>query len=177
MLTKIRAHNFKSLRNVTLDLGRRNVLVGANMAGKSNVIDLFRFIYDMAFPRIAGSGALVNAVYGRGGFIELLWKGGDDQLIEIGLSGTTMDHVRELPWEYSISIRGEAYGNFRVVSELLRVQRNKALPTDDLIQTKGPKESSETLKTRVSVHLYPTRRDRCWNLSSPVRQVTSYAPQ
>jgi AAA15 family ATPase/GTPase len=36
MLTKIRVKNFKSLKNVTLDLGQRNVLVGANMAGKSH---------------------------------------------------------------------------------------------------------------------------------------------
>jgi len=87
MLTNIRARNFKSLKDVTLDLGPRNVLVGANMAGKSNAIDLFRFIYDMTFPRQPGSGALSNAVFARGGFGELLWKGGNEQLIEIALPG------------------------------------------------------------------------------------------
>src|SRR5260370_15254991 len=100
MVTKIRVKNFKSLKNVTLDLGLRNVLVGANMAGKSNVIDLFRFIYDMTFPRQSGSGALSSAVFGRGGFGELLWKGGNEQIVEIVLSGTTMDHGPEWPWEY-----------------------------------------------------------------------------
>jgi predicted ATPase len=138
MLTKLRVNNFKSLKNITLDLGPRNVLVGANMAGKSNVIDLFRFIYDMTFPRQGGSGALSNAVFGRGGFGELLWKGGNDQVIEIGLSGRTSDHGNEWPWEYSISIQGEAYGNFRVVSELFRVQRRKDLQMDDLIESAGP---------------------------------------
>jgi predicted ATPase len=138
MLTKIRAKNFKSLRSVTLDLGSRNVLVGANMAGKSNVIDLFRFIYDMTFPRQPGSGALSNAVFGRGGFGELLWKGGDEQVIEITLSGTTLAHGPEWPWEYAISIQGESFGNFRVVSELLRIERRKDLPMDDLIETVGP---------------------------------------
>jgi predicted ATPase len=137
MLTNIRARNFKSLKDVTLDLGPRNVLVGANMAGKSNAIDLFRFIYDMTFPRQPGSGALSNAVFARGGFGELLWKGGNEQLIEIALSGTTVDQTRQLPWEYSISIQGEAYGNFRVVNELLRVRRHKDLPMEDLIETTG----------------------------------------
>jgi len=81
MLTNIRARNFKSLKDVTLDLGPRNVLVGANMAGKSNAIDLFRFIYDMTFPRQPGSGALSNAVFARGGFGEFAVEGGNEQLI------------------------------------------------------------------------------------------------
>jgi len=67
----------------------------------------------------------------------LLWKGGNEQLIEIALSGTTVDQTRQLPWEYSISIQGEAYGNFRVVNELLRVRRHKDLPMEDLIETTG----------------------------------------
>jgi len=137
MLTKIRAKNFKSLRNLTIDLGSRNVLVGANMAGKSNVIDLFRFIYDMTFPRQSGSGALATAVFGRGGFNELVWKGGNEQIIEIALSGRTSAHGPEWPWEYSISIQGESFGNFRVVNELLRIERRRDNPKDDLIETVG----------------------------------------
>jgi predicted ATPase len=137
MLTKIRVQNFKSLRSVTLDLGLRNVLVGANMAGKSNLIDLFRFIYDMTFPRVAGGGALSNAVVARGGFGELVWKGGNQQIIEIGLSGTTKEHGAEWPWEYSISIQGEPNGYFRVGSERLRIRRQD-LAADDLIETTGP---------------------------------------
>jgi predicted ATPase len=148
MLTKIRAHNFKSLKDVTLDLGPRNVLVGANMAGKSNVIDLFRFIYDMTFPRQAGSGALSSAVFGRGGFGELSWKGGNEQLIEIALSGTTSEHGPEWPWEYAISI-GEARGNFRVTSEQLRIERRKDLPMDDLIETRGPERYFRNLQNQA----------------------------
>ena len=137
MLTKIRVQNFKSLKGVTLDIGRRNVLVGANMAGKSNVIDLFRFIYDMTFPRQPGSGALSNAVFGRGGFTELTWKGSDNQVIEIALSGTTSDHGPEWPWEYWISIQGQPNGFFRVTGEHLRVRRLKEGPVDDLIENTG----------------------------------------
>jgi predicted ATPase len=136
MLTKIRAKNFKSLKGISLDLGQRNVLVGANMGGKSNVIDLFRFIYDMTFPK-GGTWALPSAMLTRGGFGELLWKGGDEQVIEIALSGTTSDEGPEWPWEYAISIQGEPYGNFRVASELFRIQRRKDLPMDDLIETVG----------------------------------------
>lgn len=137
MLTKIRVQNFKSLRNVQVDLGPRNVLVGANMAGKSNVIDLFRFIYDMTFPRQPSSGALSTAVFARGGFSEIVWKGGNDQLIELALSGTTVAHGPEWGWEYWVSIQGETHGNFRIVGETFRIQRSN-LPMDDLIEMVGP---------------------------------------
>jgi predicted ATPase len=136
MLTRIQVKNFESLKDVTLDLGRRNVLVGANMAGKSNVIDLFRFIYDMAFAA-AGSWALPNAVLKREGFGELLWKGGDEQVISIALAGTTSVHGPEWPWNYEIAIQGEARGNFRVASERLRIRRSPNLPEDDLLESSG----------------------------------------
>ncbi len=135
MLTHIRANNFKSLKDVTLDLGPRNVLVGANMAGKSNVIDLFRFIYDMAFAA-AGNWALPNAMLSRG-VGELLWKGGNEQVISIQLSGTTSEHGPEWRWDYGISIQADLQESFRVASETLWLRRGPDLPADDLIETRG----------------------------------------
>jgi len=56
MITQIRVKNFKSLNDVSLRLGRRNVLVGPNMAGKTNLISFFRFLTQMvvAAPGIYG---------------------------------------------------------------------------------------------------------------------------
>jgi predicted ATPase len=134
MLTNVRVKNFKSLRDVSLDLGQRNVLVGANMAGKSNVIDLFKFIYEMTFPNMAGSIALANAVFARGGFGELLWKGGEEQSISVGMSGTVHAYNQEWPWSYEITIQGEVRGgNFRVTYE--KFQRDP--DSSDLIEFKG----------------------------------------
>ncbi len=141
MLTKIRAKNFKSLKDVTIDLGQRNVLVGANMAGKSNIIDLFRFIYDMAFPRQPGTWALNNAVFARGGFDEILWKGSGAQTLLIGLSGRERSEEVEWFWDYEITVQGGGPGgSFRVASEELHI-RNEENPanatTYPLIRTDG----------------------------------------
>lgn len=137
MLTKIRAKNFKSLRDVTLELGQRNVLVGANMAGKSNVMDMFRFIYDMTFPRPGGMG-LADAFFSRGGFSEVLWKGGDEGVIELSLSGTTSENSSEWPWNYEVVIQGDArFDNFRISSERLTIQRSDDIAADDLIENAG----------------------------------------
>jgi predicted ATPase len=137
MLTQIRVKNFKSLKDVTLELGQRNVLVGANMAGKSNVMDLFKFIYDMTFPPPGGMG-LANAFFARGGFSEVLWKGGDERVIELSLSGTTSEHGPEWPWDYEVVIQGDArYDNFRISSEQLTIRRRADIPVDDLIENTG----------------------------------------
>jgi len=138
MLTKIRVKNFKSLNDTTIDLGQRNVLVGANMAGKSNVIDLFRFIYQSTFPGTVGTWGLINAVNARGGFAELSWKGGNEQVISIVLSGTDFKDTSERPWNYEISIQGDRHGNFRVTQEKLQIQRQGAPEViDELIETRG----------------------------------------
>jgi predicted ATPase len=141
MLTKIRARNFTSLKDVTIELGPRNVLVGANMAGKSNILGLFRFVYDMVFA--AAGWALPSALTSRGGFGEVLWKGAQKQaieighVIEIGFSGTTSAHGPEWTWDYEISIQGDLRANFRVASERLRVRRRADVPDDNLIETAG----------------------------------------
>lgn len=44
MIKKISVRNFLSLKEVDLDLRLRNVLVGPNMCGKSNLIEAFKFL-------------------------------------------------------------------------------------------------------------------------------------
>lgn len=124
MIRNIRVKNFKSLKDVSLTLGLRNVLVGPNMSGKSNLIDVFRFLTRMVFPA-PGVVALPNAFITLGGFSEVIWKGGDSNLIAISLDGdsvvgrTLEEHVR---WSYEISILGDlTRGSVTVQEEVLRV--------------------------------------------------------
>src|SRR5450631_2672512 len=39
MIRKVRIENFKSIPDLTLDLGRITVLIGANGSGKSNILE------------------------------------------------------------------------------------------------------------------------------------------
>jgi predicted ATPase len=137
VLTKIRVKNYKSLRDVSIGLGQRNVLVGANMSGKSNVIDLLRFIHDITFSRQPGSSALTSAVFSRGGFDEILWKGGNAEVILIGLSGWDVWDGVEWFWDYELTVQGGfPGGNFRITSEELHSRRGENGVVQPLTKTK-----------------------------------------
>jgi energy-coupling factor transporter ATP-binding protein EcfA2 len=60
-IKRIKVSNFKSFRELDLELGKLNILIGANASGKSNFIQILKFLRD-----IADSG-LQDAVSLQGG--------------------------------------------------------------------------------------------------------------
>ena len=118
MLKSVQLQNFKSFRDVRVNLGLRNCLVGPNMAGKSNFIEVFRFLKRVSFPR-PGTWGLPNAF--TGGFPEFTWKGGDSNLIFISLEGTVTEagDLQNSEWNYEISVVGDERGLIRVQAERL----------------------------------------------------------
>src|SRR5207244_3918337 len=100
MLTKLVAKNFKSLREVSVDLRQRNALVGPNMSGKSNLLDVLRFLRDMLSPEPSVAG-IMHAFNLRSGFSEVAWKGSDARTIDIELHGNVQptQHTDTFPEE------------------------------------------------------------------------------
>lgn len=60
-ITRIKVSNFKSFDDLEVELRPLNILVGANAAGKSNFLEVFRFVRDLA------ADGLENAVSIQGG--------------------------------------------------------------------------------------------------------------
>jgi predicted ATPase len=63
----VRLENWKNFRSVDLPLQRRVFIVGPNASGKSNLLDAFRFLRDIADPE----GGFQRAVKSRGGVSQL----------------------------------------------------------------------------------------------------------
>jgi len=118
MIKKIRVRNYLSLKEVDLELGVRNLLVGPNMSGKSNLIDCLRFLTTMALS------GLNKAFLDRNGFQEVVWKGGDENRITIGLTAEAPNRDKEhvKVYDYEISIIGGATGAIVVEREKLTVR-------------------------------------------------------
>lgn len=67
IIKKIKLHNWKNFQNVEVSLSERCFIIGANAAGKSNLIDALRFLRDIAKQ----SGGLQTAVEDRGGVTKI----------------------------------------------------------------------------------------------------------
>jgi predicted ATPase len=124
MIGRIRIRNFKSFKDVEVDLGLTNVLVGPNMSGKSNFIDVFRFLLDLIVPAPNIQG-LSNAMNKRNGFREIAWKGESSNMIALTLDGTVIGKEgKPLKWAYDLEMVGERrFGNVNVQREELTLFR------------------------------------------------------
>lgn len=82
-LLEIRAKNYRSLRDVTVQLGELNVLVGPNGAGKSNLLDVISFVGDSVRTD------LMPAIEKRRGFDRVCFRGETKLMRRITLGVTT----------------------------------------------------------------------------------------
>jgi predicted ATPase len=86
VLENITIKNFKSIRDQTLELGALNVFIGANGAGKSNLVEAFRLVREIAGRRLAAYSlkrGLDRLLYlGRKGsaFIEISLEFGENNI-------------------------------------------------------------------------------------------------
>lgn len=91
----IRLENWKNFRSVDLPLQRRVFIVGPNAAGKSNLLDAFRFLRDIADPE----GGFQRAVKSRGGVSQLRCLHARQQpnvVIEVAMS------LEDALWTYRV---------------------------------------------------------------------------
>ncbi|HUI73607.1 MAG TPA: AAA family ATPase [Candidatus Acidoferrum sp.] len=121
MITCLKVQNFKSLRDFQCDLGPINVLVGPNMAGKSNVIDVFRFLFDLLHPA-GGQQGLWYALNSRGAESDLPWKGPSVSLVNISVQGLREDEPGSL-WSYELGVSFPPNGIIQVQRESLKLRR------------------------------------------------------
>jgi predicted ATPase len=119
MIKRLHVQNFLSLRDVDLELTQRNVLVGPNMSGKSNLIDCLAFL-----TQVAVSG-LKQALLDRSGFAEVAWKGSPSDH-RIGISLSYEQRVPQEPptnYEYKISILGSQAGFVSIEKETIVIEK------------------------------------------------------
>src|SRR5438105_8267954 len=124
MIKRLRVRNYLSLKDVDLELGGRNLLVGPNMSGKSNLVDCFRFLATMV---ISG---LNKAFLDRSGFQEVVWKGGDEPRISISLTAEVpVGKESKKIYDYEIAIVGSATGLITIEREKLTSKMKNTVKT------------------------------------------------
>lgn len=114
MIGKIGIRNYKSLRNVDIELGKFNVLVGLNASGKSNFLDSLAFLSET-------SQKSMRDVFTPRGEVERVVFGGYERRIEFHLE-TVLD---EELYSYLISISKD-----KIEEETLYIDDKTAIEAD-----------------------------------------------
>jgi predicted ATPase len=107
IISRVILTNWRNFRSADIPLGRRAFLVGPNASGKSNFLDAFRFLRDIAKSE---GGGLQKAVSERGGIskIRCLAARRDPQVgIEVHFAES---HGQEPLWKYALGIKQESRG-------------------------------------------------------------------
>ncbi len=89
------------------------------MGGKSNVLDLFRFLYECWSPQFGPATALAR----RQGIDEVLWKGSQDRLLSIAIEFSERQPA-SAQFAYELEIMGGAGGYFTVQKENLTLRED-----------------------------------------------------
>lgn len=124
----LRLQNWKNFRNVDVKLRNRMFLAGPNASGKSNFLDVFRFLRDV----VKAGGGLQQAVQDRGGLSKircLAARQEPDIEIEVHLSDT--ESIEASPvWRYAIGITQEPRGRRQPYLRFERIWHNGELILD-----------------------------------------------
>jgi predicted ATPase len=110
LITRLKLKNWRNFKKVDVNLRDRVYVIGPNASGKSNLLDVLRFLRDVAKPE---GGGLQKSVKDRGGITKLrclLARKDPEISIEVELS----ERADEAPlWRYTLAFKSEGKGQQR----------------------------------------------------------------
>lgn len=127
IITRVKLINWKNFKKADVALRGRVFVVGANASGKSNFLDVFRFLRDIAK---SNGGGLQQAVISRGGLSKIRCLAArKNPLVEIEVDMAESAGDDPL-FRYSIGIRQENKGKRRIMIDYERVWNGNTLILD-----------------------------------------------
>lgn len=106
-VTRLKLTNWRNFLTVDVPLGDRMFIIGPNAAGKSNLLDVFRFLRDVAKT----GGGLQQAINDRGGMSKIRCLAGRREG-GVGIEVTLVDRTKSAePWTYSLAFKVKERGD------------------------------------------------------------------
>ena len=148
-ISHVTAHNWRNFKNLDVAVADRLLIVGPNAAGKSNLLDLFRFLGDISRK----GGGLAAALEARGGlsrarclFARNNHKG------ELAIMVDLRDGEDE--WRYELAIKGKKGGHNHpiVVREIVTRNGSELLSRPDTNDDRDPDQLTQTHLEQISAN-------------------------
>jgi predicted ATPase len=146
----IRLKNWRNFRDAEIPLVQHSYLIGPNASGKSNLLDVFRFLRDICKP---AGGGLQKAVEDRGGITKLrcLHARKDNEVsIEIHFSDRTAGTIPS--WRYELGFKSEGKG-----AQRLLVSKEVVWKGEKNVLTRPDDKDEIDTKLLTETHLEQTR--------------------
>lgn len=154
-ITNLKLENWRNFKNVLIDLKERMFFVGPNASGKSNLLDVFRFLHDIAKEK---GGGLQQSVADRGGIskIRCLATRRSPEII-IGITLTEQsngDNASKIEWKYEIAVTQEPRGDRLPILKYEKVYKNGTFllerPNDE--DKNDPKRLTQTHLEQINMN-------------------------
>lgn len=146
IFTRLKVTNWKNFRNVDVSLNKRMFVIGPNASGKSNFLDVFRFLADVA------TVGLANAVDSRGGISRircLAARTNPDITIEVELDNF---------WVYELTFGGQKGRPPKILRErvLQKIEdnsrRKKILSRPEKLDEEDTERLTQTALEQISAN-------------------------
>ena len=145
--TGLTLENWRNFVNVDVELQRRVFLVGPNASGKSNLLDAFRFLYDIA----AVGGGFQEAVGRRGG-VSGLRSFAARRYPDVGIQVTVGDDENEARWEYRVQFVQDNIRRPLIKKETVTHDGKILVDRPNAEDESDPQRKSQTYLEQVNVN-------------------------
>ena len=151
IINRLIAKNWRNFQHIDIQLNERQFIVGPNASGKSNLLDIFRFLRDIV--KMDGGG-FQKAVKDRGGIskIRCLSARQDPEVtVEVYIADTPNDSAI---WQYALGFRQEPRGHRRTYLTYERVRREGKLLLNrpDKNDKSDPERLTQTFLEQINVN-------------------------
>lgn len=112
LITRLQLKNWRNFQTLDVRLRSRTYIIGPNASGKSNLLDVFRFLRDICKPV---GGGLQKAIEDRDGMAKLRCihaRKDNEVLIQVSISD---DPDGEPTWQYLLGFKPEGKGAQRIL--------------------------------------------------------------
>lgn len=149
LVTRLKLTNWRNFRKIDVHLRDVTYVLGPNASGKSNLLDVFRFLRDVSKPR---GGGLQTAVADRGGISKLRClhaRRDPEVVIEVELAESADDEPK---WRYVLGFKAALGPRNRKIQEVSVSQEQVWMDGKRLLNRPEPSDKND-LQLSSQTHL------------------------
>ncbi|MEE9464950.1 MAG: AAA family ATPase [Candidatus Neomarinimicrobiota bacterium] len=147
-IAHLKIENWRNFRKAKVDLQNRVFLIGPNASGKSNLLDVMRFLRDLA----SDGGGLQDAVKRRWGVSKIRCLAAK-QYSDISITVSLIEEDEKEEWVYALTFNQDNKARPIIKNEIVTKNRRTILSRPDASDEKDPERKTQTHLEQISANI------------------------